>query len=144
VRRKDALARAISAAHAGLYRATGGRLAGRLGGMPVLLLTTRGRRSGRPWTVPLTYFEDGGAVVLVASYAGDDRDPGWYRNLLAHPEVEVTRGGHRQAMVARAAGADEKARLWPTIVATYAGYGRYQDRTERDIPLAVLTPRRPA
>ncbi|MFP5299568.1 MAG: nitroreductase/quinone reductase family protein, partial [Actinomycetota bacterium] len=74
-------------------------------------------------------------------YAGDDRDPSWYRNLLAEPGVEVTRGGRREPMTARPARPDERARLWPTIVATYGGYRRYQERTAREIPLAVLTPR---
>ena len=140
-RLKDLAAKAITAVHVSAYRATGGRVAGRLGGMPVLLLTTRGRRTGRRRTVPLTYFEDGGALVLVASYAGDDHDPGWYRNLLANPEVEVTRGQARRVMEARPGTDAEKARLWPVIVSTYDGYRRYQSRTERHIPLAVLTPR---
>jgi deazaflavin-dependent oxidoreductase (nitroreductase family) len=141
LRRKDLAARAVTAVHVAAYRATGGRVAGRLGGMPVLLLTTRGRRTGRRRTVPLTYFEDGDAVVLVASYAGDDHDPGWYRNLLADPEVEVTRGRAHEAMEARPGTDGDKARLWPRIISTYDGYRRYQERTERDIPLAVLTPR---
>jgi deazaflavin-dependent oxidoreductase (nitroreductase family) len=140
-RLKDLAAKAVTAVHVAAYRASGGRVAGRLGGMPVLLLTTRGRRTGRRHTVPLTYFHDGGAVVLVASYAGDDHDPAWYRNLLADPEVEVTRGRDRRPMTARPGTDGEKARLWPVIVATYDGYRRYQSRTERDIPLAVLTPR---
>ena len=142
-RLKDLAAKAVTAVHVTVYRATGGRVAGRLGGMPVLLLTTRGRRTGRRRAVPLTYFEDGGAVVVVASYAGDDRDPSWYRNLLADPEAEVTRGRDRSEMVARPGTDGEKARLWPVITSTYDGYRRYQSRTERDIPLAVLTPRRP-
>lgn len=141
MRAKDLLARVITAAHVTAYRASAGRVAGRLGGMPVLLLTTRGRRSGRWRTVPLTYFEDGDAVVLVASYAGDDRDPGWYRNLLVHPEVDVTRRGSTEPMWARPATPEEKRRLWPVVVATYEGYRRYQARTDRDIPLAVLTRR---
>lgn len=130
--------RALTVAHLALHRATGGRLGRRLAGMPVLFLTTRGRRTGRRRTVPLTYFDDGGAMVVVASYAGDDRDPAWYRNLLACPEVDVTVGGERRAMVARPATPEEKARLWPRIVAAYEGYRRYQARTDRDIPLAVL------
>ncbi|HVM03114.1 MAG TPA: nitroreductase/quinone reductase family protein [Acidimicrobiales bacterium] len=130
--------RALTVAHLALHRATGGRLGRRLAGMPVLFLTTRGRRTGRRRTVPLTYFDDGGALVVVASYAGDDRDPAWYRNLLACPEVDVTVGRERRAMVARPATPEEKARLWPRIVAAYAGYRRYQARTDRDIPLAVL------
>ena len=138
---KDRVARAVTAVHRGAYRLTGGRVAGRLAGMPVLLLTTRGRSTGRPRTVPLTYFPDGDDVVLVASYGGDDRHPGWYRNLCADPAVEVTQGRSRRAMSARTATPEERDRLWPRIVATYAGYGRYQSRTSRQIPLVVLSER---
>lgn len=137
---KDAAARVVTGGHVMLYRRSGGRVGGQVAGMPVLLLTARGRRSGRPRTTPLTYFERDGAVVLVASYGGDDRDPVWLRNVRADPAVEVTRGSTRQAMTARIASGEEKARWWPGIVATYDGYRRYQDRTARDIPLVVLTP----
>ena len=137
---KDLVAKVVTTVHAALYRATAGRVGGRLAGMPVLLLVTQGRTSGRRRVTPLTYFERDGAVVLVASYGGDDRDPGWYRNLRADSSVEVVRGRRREPMTARIATAEEKARLWPGIVATYDGYGRYQARTERDIPLVVLTP----
>jgi len=113
-------------------------VAGRLAGMPVLLLTTRGRTTGRPRTVPLTYFVEGDGIVLVASYGGDDRHPGWYHNLCADPRVEVVQGRSRRALTARTATPEERARLWPTIVATYPGYARYQARTARPIPLVVL------
>jgi len=136
---KDRVARVVSAVHRGLYRLSGGRAAGRLAGMPVLLLTTRGRSSGRPRTVPLTYFADGDAIVLVASYGGDDRHPGWYRNLCADARVEVTQGRSRRTLTARTATAAERDRLWPRIVATYPGYARYQRRTGRRIPLVLLT-----
>lgn len=138
---KDLVARLVTAGHMAVLRASGARLGGRLAGMPVLLLTTRGRRTGRPHTMPLTFFEHEGSIVVVASYGGDDRHPDWYRNVLASPDVEVVSGGRRRPMTARTATAAEKALLWPGIVATYDGYGRYQDRTERDIPLVVLTPR---
>ena len=138
---KDAVARALTTVHMALYRASGGRLGGRLAGMPVLLLTTRGRTSGRARTTPLTYFERDGIIVLVASYGGDDRDPSWLRNLRADPLVEVRQGRRRRAMTGRVATSEEKARWWPGIVSTYEGYGRYQARTERDIPLVVLTDR---
>ena len=113
-------------------------MGGRLAGMPVLLLTTRGRTTGRPRTVPLTWFCDGDAIVLVASYGGDERHPGWYRNLCADPRVEVVQGHTRRTLTARTATPAEHDRLWPTIVATYPGYARYQSRTTRPIPLVVL------
>lgn len=139
---KDVLARVVTRVHAAAYRVSGGTWGGRLAGMPVLLLTTRGRTTGRRRTTPLTCFPRAdGSIVLVASYGGDARDPAWYRNLRADPEVEVRQGRERRRMQARTATAHEKERLWPEIVATYDGYRRYQQRTDRDIPLVVLTPR---
>src|SRR6266581_1895164 len=84
---------------------------------------------------------DGDRVVLVASKGGDDRDPDWYRNLMAHPEIELTVAGRRRPMQARRASPDEKAELWPRVVAAYPGYSGYQRRTERDIPLVICEPR---
>ncbi len=136
---KDRIARGLSAVHACVYRLSGGRVAGRVAGMPVLLLTTRGRTSGKRRTVPLTYFVDGDAIVLVGSYGGDDRHPGWYRNLRSDPRAEVTRGRRRRTLTARDATPAERDRLWPRITATYPGYARYQRRTSRRIPLVVLT-----
>lgn len=130
----------VTALHRGVYRATGGRVGGRLGKLPVLLLTTRGRRSGEARTTPLTYFEDDGSIVLVASNGGHPRHPNWYRNLAVHPEVQVTRGRSTRAMTARTATTEEKQRLWPVVVSAYRGYERYQQRTNREIPLVILTP----
>ena len=136
---KDRVARTVTAVHRAVYRLSGGRVAGRVAGMPVLLLTTRGRVTGAPHTVPLTYFADGDDIVLVASYGGDARDSGWYRNLRADERVEVVRGRSRRPMTARTATAEERDRLWPGFVATYPGYARYQSRTARRIPLVVLS-----
>lgn len=132
--------RALSLLHLALQRASGGRLGGRLAGMPVLLLTTVGKRSGKPRTVPLTYFHEGDALVLVASYGGRPRNPAWFENLMAGGQAEITIGRERRRVRARRATPEERARLWPRIVATYEGYRRYQDRTSREIPLAVLEP----
>ncbi len=110
----------------------------RLVDLPVLVLTTKGRRSGKPRTVPLTYFEDGVNLVLVASYGGRPQHPDWFVNLEAEPDVEVKIGGERRRMTARRATPDERARLWPTVVAGYAGYAEYQAKTSREIPLVIL------
>jgi deazaflavin-dependent oxidoreductase (nitroreductase family) len=80
-------------------------------------------------------------VVLVASKGGDDRDPQWYRNLSANPDVEVTIDGSTRKMRARTATPDEKAALWPDIVAAYKGYDGYQKRAEREIPVIICEPR---
>jgi deazaflavin-dependent oxidoreductase (nitroreductase family) len=109
--------------------------------MPVLLLTAKGRRTGRPRTVPLTYIEDNGDLVLVASCGGSPTDPAWFLNLDANPAVEVQIGRERRPMRARRATPEERDRLWPRVVETYDGYARYQAKTRRQIPLAILSPR---
>jgi deazaflavin-dependent oxidoreductase (nitroreductase family) len=110
--------------------------------MPVVELHTTGRTSGRARSTVLTApVTDGGRVVLVASKGGDDRDPDWYRNLIAGPDIELTIGGQRQPMRARPASAAERAELWPRVVAAHAGYASYQRRTRRDIPLVICEPR---
>lgn len=138
---KDQLFRLGTSLHRAVLRVSGGRLLGRAGGMPVVLLTTTGRRSGARRTAVLTSpVQEGDRVVLVASYGGDDRHPAWFLNLRAHPEVELTMHGRRRTMHARVASGEEKVALWPRVVARYPGYGRYQERTGRDIPLVVLEP----
>ena len=125
-----------------LYRLSGGRIAGRFpSGAPVLLLTTIGRKSGRPRTAPLLYLTDGDQYVIVASKGGMSHHPLWFKNLQANPRVEVEVGRQKLAMTACQASAEEKAALWPRLVAMYAGYADYQARTERDIPVIILTPR---
>lgn len=132
----------MSRAHRAILRLSGGRLLGTSFGMAVVELHTVGRTSGRPRSTMLTapvMSQD--KVVLVASKGGDDRDPDWYRNLVAHPEVELTIAGRRRPMLARRACAEEKAQLWPAVVAAYRGYAAYQRRTRRDIPVVICEPR---
>jgi deazaflavin-dependent oxidoreductase (nitroreductase family) len=134
--------KAMSRTHRAIVHLTGGRVLGSAFGMPAVELHTLGRTSGRPRSTMLTApVIDADRVVLVASKGGDDRDPDWYRNLVAHPEVELTMAGRRRPMRARRASAEEKAELWPQVVAKYKGYGGYQRRTERDIPLVICEPR---
>ncbi len=128
--------------HRTVLRLSGGRILGSAFGMPAVELHTVGRVTGRPRSTMLTApVVDGHRVVLVASKGGDERDPDWYRNLLAHPDIELTMAGRRSPMVARPATAEEKSELWPAVVAAYPGYAGYQRRTERDIPLVICTPR---
>jgi deazaflavin-dependent oxidoreductase (nitroreductase family) len=107
--------------------------------MPVLVLTTTGRRSGRARTTPLTFFADAGDLVVVASNGGADRPPEWSLNLVVTPRALVAIGSSRVAVQGRTATADERQRLWPAVIATYAGYARYQARTSRPIPLVILS-----
>jgi deazaflavin-dependent oxidoreductase (nitroreductase family) len=134
--------KAVSQAHRAVVHVSGGRVGGFFLGMPVVELHTVGRKSGLPRSTMLTApVIDGDRVVLVASKVGDDRDPDWYRNLVANPDVELTMAGRRRPVRARRASAQEKAELWPQVVAAYRGYGHYQRRTKRDIPVVICEPR---
>lgn len=120
---------------------TGGRFPKRLGGMETLELHTVGRTSGqRRSTLLTTPVADARRVVLVASKGGHDTDPDWYRNLVANPQVEITRNGTTSPMRARTATPEEKAELWPQIVRVYKGYAMYQRHTARDIPVVICEP----
>lgn len=130
--------RALSGLHIGLYRATRGRLGRRLARHDMLLLTTTGRRSGHPHTVPLLYLRIKGELAVIASYGGHPTHPDWYRNLLADPQAEVQVNGERFPVIARTADPAERRRLWALAVAEYAGYAGYQDKTDRLIPVALL------
>jgi len=134
--------KAMSRVHRVILRGTGGRVLNSAFGMQVVELHTVGRKSGLPRSTMLTApVIDGQRIVLVASKGGDDRDPDWYRNLMAHPDAELTVDGQRRPVRARQASAGEKAELWPRVVAAYGGYAGYQRRTQRDIPLVLCDPR---
>lgn len=138
----DAGFRLLNVVHRGVLRASGGRLGSRAFGMPAVALHTVGRRTGRPRTTMLTApVVDGDRLVLVASKGGDDRDPDWLKNLVAHPEIEVDLRGERRPMVARVATPEESAALWPRVVAAYGPYAGYRRRSARDIPLVICEPR---
>lgn len=140
---KDFQMRTMNLVHRSLLTVSGGRIGGTLGNMPVYKVITTGRTSGQPRTVMLTApVREGDTFVFVASKGGDDRDPDWYRNLVANPEfiIEPVDGRGPMTVVARTASAEEKAELWPQIVAAYQGYGGYQAKTERDIPVVVAEP----
>jgi deazaflavin-dependent oxidoreductase (nitroreductase family) len=139
---KDTLFVGINRFHRTLVKVSRGRVGGSLGGMPVVILETVGRKSGEARRTMLTApVVDGDTVVLVASYGGDSRHPAWYLNLTADPDVVLDRGGVTTPMRARTATAEEKAALWPRIVKSYRGYAGYQKRTDREIPVVLLTPR---
>ena len=138
----DLMLKSVNAVHRLLVRATGGRIGGRVAGMPVLMLVTTGRRSGAPRTVMLTSpVRDGDAYVVVASRGGDDQHPAWCLNLRDNPAVQVAvRGGAPQPMQARVATPEQRARLWPQVASQYPNYDGYQRRTRREIPLVLLEP----
>ena len=128
----------LKALHERSYRLSGGRVGGKLAGLPVLLLTTTGRKSGRQRTVPLTYFDDDDAIVVVGSKGGSPRHPDWYLNLLVNPGVDVQIGREHRRLRARHASAEEAGRLWPMVLARAPGYGKYRAKTSREIPLVIL------
>ena len=132
--------RFLSKTHLAAYRLSGGRVLGSVAGMPVLLLTTTGRRSGKPRTTPLTFFRDSTDLVVVASNGGADRHPDWALNLQQTPRAVAEIGTNKVAVTARTASQQERERLWIMITATHAGYARYQQRTTRPIPVVLLTP----
>ena len=126
--------------HAAMYRRTGGRIGGNLPGLPSLLLLDHvGARSGRRRTTPLVYTADGDNLVIVASKGGHPRNPAWYHNLMAHPDVEIQVGRRAIPVHARVAQGDEREQLWKRAdEINKGGYSRYQAKTERQIPVVVL------
>ncbi len=134
------LVRVGPAIHASLYRVSNGRFAGRIGSNQLLLLTTTGRKSGKPRTTPLMAFPRGDDLVVVASNGGSDRMPSWYLNLSANPQVHVQIGADERDLTARTATPDEKAQLWPGIVAAAKNFDGYTHKTARELPVVVLSP----
>ncbi|MDA2810848.1 nitroreductase family deazaflavin-dependent oxidoreductase [Nocardiopsis sp. RSe5-2] len=138
--------KAVSRLNAALYRATDGRVGGRFRahrgfpkGIPVCLLTTRGRKSGRLRTAPLLYLElEEGTVAVVASQGGTARNPMWYRNILDEPRVVLQTGAEMTVRRARTATPEERAELWPRLVDLYPEYADYQSWTDREIPVVLL------
>jgi len=146
MRRKDSLAdlgfKSLNVFHRTVTTLSRDRLGRRAFGMPVVDLYTVGRRSGLPRATLLTApLVENDSLVLVASKGGDDRAPDWYLNVVAHPDVEITLNGERRPFRARTASSEEKAELWPRVVARYRGYATYQARSRRDIPLVICDPR---
>ena len=124
--------------HSYVYRLSGGRVGKALGGAPVLLLITTGRRSGEPRPVTLTYFEDGERLIVIASNAGEDRHPAWWLNLQEHPDATVQIGGSTMRVRAMEAIGEERERLWAELIRRDPAYEEYRLRTERQIPVVLL------
>ena len=136
------LIRVMSRLNTWAYRLTNGRIGGTyLHGVPVLLLTVVGRKTGRRLTVPLTYLQDGERAIVAASRAGMDQHPLWFLNLVANPDVDVQMGDAVRPMRAHTADDAERAAYWPKLVAVNPDYGAYQARTQRQIPVVILSPR---
>jgi len=106
--------------------------------VPVLLLTTTGRKTGKRRTTPLLYVEEGDRYVVVASVGGAPSHPAWYLNLRSNPAATIQVGGRKVAVTAETAGLEERARLWPRLTQMWPRYDDYQAKTRREIPVVIL------
>lgn len=132
--------RVIGRVHTFLYQISGGRFTYSLLGRGMLLLTTTGRKTGRPYTTPLQYYKDGRDIIVVGSNAGNKRHTDWWLNLLAHPEADVQIKRKQRRVRAEEIVGEERERLWPRLVEWYPSYGKYQKRTDRRVPVVKLLP----
>lgn len=132
--------RAMGALNIRLYRASGGRLMGKVRGVPVLLLTVVGRKTRVEHTTPVSYIEDGGRFIVTGSGGGSPSDPQWFRNLRRADRAVIEVGPRRIDVTVAIAGPDEHKVLWEQLLARAPFFGKYQAKVEREIPMAVLTP----
>jgi len=127
--------------HVRQYEATGGRVGHDWNGAHCLILHSKGRTSGQTRKFPLIYGRDGDDYVVVASKGGAPDHPGWYKNLLAHPDVSIQVRNETIPVRARTGTPDDKRRVWPSMTAQWPDYDKYQKATTRDIPVVLLRPR---
>lgn len=141
--RRNALTEFFFRIHPWIYRKSGGRILGRFGNAPILLLFTRGRKSGQPRTNGLVYLDRGDHWAVAASWAGEPKHPIWYLNLMAHPNVTIQIRDRRIPVRARELQGEDRDLVWKEIVAQDPGFAVYEERTRgvRDIPVVVLEPR---
>ncbi|MEZ0150346.1 MAG: nitroreductase family deazaflavin-dependent oxidoreductase [Candidatus Reddybacter sp.] len=124
-----------------VYRLTNGRVLGKLNGYDVCLVTMTGAKSGKQRVIPLMYVPYKDGVIIVASQGGAPKNPVWFNNLVANPDIEVQYKAKKMQLRARRADADEKAAVWPVCCEHYPDYDLYQNRTGRDIPVFICEPR---
>ena len=123
-----------------LYNVSGGRIGGKMGKVPVLLLTTTGRKTGKKRTLPLVYIMDGSAYVITASAGGADKNPGWFFNIRSNPQATIQVKDKHIKVMAEIAGQEKKSELWARLVAVAPNFAGYQKRTSREIPMVILHP----
>lgn len=140
--RRDPVIKVINTLHRTLVNVSKGKIGGKIGGMPAVVLTTTGRKTGEKRQSMLTApIVDGDRIVLIASYGGGPKHPQWYLNLTADPNVQIAvSGGPTKNYIARTADATERAQLWPQVTAAYKGYAGYQEKTDREIPVVLFDP----
>ena len=123
-----------------LYNVSGGRIGGKMGKVPVLLLTTTGRKTGKQRTLPLIYIMDGSAYVITASAGGADKHPGWFFNIRSNPQATIQVKDKQIKVTAEIAGPEKKSELWTQLVEVAPNFAGYQKRTSREIPMVILRP----
>ncbi|HYQ78983.1 MAG TPA: nitroreductase family deazaflavin-dependent oxidoreductase [Solirubrobacterales bacterium] len=133
--------RAVGKLNVPVYRLSGGRIGGKVGNGPVLLLTTIGRKSGQQRTAPVLYLADGERFVVINTNAGNEKTPAWSLNLRANPEAEVEVGRRRVPVRARLAEGEERADLWRRHMEQYEGWDFYESHLDREVGVFVLEPR---
>jgi deazaflavin-dependent oxidoreductase (nitroreductase family) len=134
------LTRVLTGTHRRLLAASGSRVLGRMGGHPLLILTTTGRRTGRPFSTPVIGIADGDDYLVVASNGGAATQPMWIRNIAANPRVTIRHGTFTQERQARFLTPAERAQWWPKLVEAYKPYATMQARTDRELPVLRLSP----
>jgi len=138
-RLKPETIRLIGRFHVWLWKLTGGKLGDAFGTLPFMMLTTRGRKTGRKRTTPVLYLQNGPDFIVVASFGGNDMHPAWYLNLERYPEAEAMINGKRRSLIAHKVFPEQKHLIWPRLVKLYPNFAIYQQRTRRDIPLLRLS-----
>jgi deazaflavin-dependent oxidoreductase (nitroreductase family) len=123
-----------------LYNVSGGRIGGKMGKLPVLLLTTTGRKSGKQRTLPLVYIMDDSAYVITASAGGADKHPGWFFNIRSNPQATIQVKDKHIKVKAEVAGQEKKSELWARLVEVAPNFAGYEKRTSREIPMVILHP----
>ena len=128
----------LTVTHLFLYRATRGLVGNRITGMPVMLLTTIGSRTGKARTIPITYVRSGDNYVLTASNGGSDKNPSWFINIQRNPEAYIRLGGKKMKAYAAMADGATRTLLWAQLISSAPWYANYQKRTKRQIPMVIL------
>ena len=131
---------AANRVHVGLYRRSKGKFAGRIANMPLLLITTFGRKSGKPYTNPVVYIQDGPDYLVAATAGGSDWDPGWYLNLKTRPEALIELGEATFIVQARIEEGDERRHLYEKFKAASGNFVKYEKKASRVLPVIRLTP----
>jgi deazaflavin-dependent oxidoreductase (nitroreductase family) len=132
------IGRLFIAGHVRLYRMSNGRFGSSISGLPVALVTTTGRKTGKARTVPVASFEDNGDVLVIASFGGAPQHPAWFNNLVAKPDVTVQVGSRVYPARAEVVTGPERERLWKMVVDRAPNFGEYQKKTTREIPVVRL------